>query len=283
MPRCTAAAVLLAVCLLASTAAAAADPPVPVLGRPSFPAPVSSNGVPAGRLRLTIAATRANGITDVQRWIDRNRIDLREYRVPGSLDDLRLPALPAVVARTFRGARLARAIRQQRTLLLVYGEDYASGHLLVAADPRTGRTRYALDFQRYAYATRSNSGVFQAVVWAVESGGTLYVETSHSTYASSSGKRNAYITAIDLASKRVRWRSPALVANASRFEVSGQTIVSGYGFAREPDFVYLLDRRTGKPVAARSVPTGPEYIVRRGNTIYVRAYSEDLVLRLTRS
>jgi hypothetical protein len=47
--------------------------------------------------------------------------------------------------------------------------------------------------------------------------------------------RNAYLSAIDLGTKKTLWRSPALVANARTFVVTGDHIVAGYGFTAEPD------------------------------------------------
>jgi hypothetical protein len=78
----------------------------------------------------------------------------------------------------------------------------------------------------------------------------------------------------------VRWRSPSLVANAGTFVLAGDTLVTGYGFTREPDYLYLLDRRTGRVLERLGVPTAPERITRRGNRLHVRTYDHDLVVEL---
>src|SRR5207244_10516734 len=126
------------------------------------------------------------------------------------------------------------------------------GTPLPAMDARTGRPRYSFDFRRYAYAPVTAPGerefVRQEIVWAAEAGGVLYVENAHSTYARSSGNRNAYVTAIDVKTRKVRWRSPALVANARTFVLLGSVLVTGYGFTSEPDYLFLLDRKPGEPV-----------------------------------
>ena len=72
----------------------------------------------------------------------------------------------------------------------------------------------------------------------------LYVENTHPTYATATRDRNAYVSAIDIAARKTRWRSAALVANARTFVVSGDFIVCGYGFTAERDFLHLLDGRT---------------------------------------
>ena len=93
---------------------------------------------------------------------------------------------------------------------------------------------------RTSSSTSRSSGRTQAPT------GILYVETAHPTYAKSSYGRNAYVSAIDVKKRKLLWRSPALVANAAHFVLLNDTIVSGYGFTAEPDYLYALDRATGK-------------------------------------
>src|SRR5207302_8860152 len=110
--------------------------------------------------------------------------------------------------------------------------------------------------------------------------GILYVETTHLTYARSSYGQNAYITAIDLKTRTVLWRSPALVANANTFLVSGRYLITGYGFTDEPDYLYLLDRATGHVVDRLLLPNAPDTIKRRGALIRVRTYDHVVVVRV---
>jgi hypothetical protein len=88
------------------------------------------------------------------------------------------------------------------------------------------------------------------------------------------------VSAVDLVRKRTLWRSPALVANARTFVVTGNLIVAGYGFTREPDFLYLLDRRTGKVVDRLELPTAPEIVELRNGRVHVRTYDHDVVVRI---
>jgi len=260
-------------------AAGPADPPT------KLPAPPWARGgaiVGGGPVKLRLISSRPNAITDVGAWLDRNNLRLREERVPGATYDVPLSAVPSGTPTRFLGARLVGSIRHREGQLLFYGRNFAEGRYLVA---RTGNaTRYAFDFVNYAYAPRARPGerefVFQAPIWAVEAGGVLYVAHSHGSHARNSYGHNGYLTAIDLATRRLLWRSRALVANAGTFEVVGNVIVSGYGYSDEPDYVYLLDRRTGAVRQRIFVPSAPEYLVRRGNTVFVRSYAHDLVLRL---
>jgi hypothetical protein len=71
--------------------------------------------------------------------------------------------------------------------------------------------------------------------------------------------------------------SPALVANARTFVLAGDALVTGYGLTREPDYLYLIDRATGKVRDRLPVPSAPETIARRGNRLFVRTYDHDIV------
>lgn len=276
--------------LAAATSALAAPEPIETrLPKPPF-ATMTEPSARAGQLELSVLSSRPNAITDEAAWASRNDLDLREYHVPGSLDNLPLPPLPSFPTSYSSSAgpmRLVRAIRQRGGhVLLVYGRDFSSGRFVVGTDLRTKRPRYVFDFGAYAYAPVTEPGarafVYQRVVWAAEAGATLYVETAHSTYARSSGGLNAYISAIDLKTGKLKWQTGPLVANADTFEIVGGTIVSGYGFTEEPDYLYALDRTNGKVIAWTRVPTAASYIVRKGSLLHVRTYDHDLVVKLVR-
>jgi hypothetical protein len=163
--------------------------------------------------------------------------------------------------------------------LRIEGPDGSTAHIVRAPG------RYAFDFRNYAWPPRIVSGdrefVYEQVVWAKEADtGILYVETAHSTYAKSSYGLNAYLNAVDLKTKKLRWRSPALVANADNFVLLNGVIVSGYGFTAEPDYLYAIDRANGRVVGRVLLPTGPERIVRHGNTLTVDTYDHRLTIRV---
>lgn len=179
-----------------------------------------------------------------------------------------------------RGLPLQRAICPGGPSFVLYGRDGASARVLV------GRN-YAFDFQHYVWPPRIRPGerefVYEELVWAREADGVLYVENAHLTYAKSSFGQNAYITAIDLKTKKRLWRSRALVANAGTFVLTPDYVIAGYGFTAERDFLYLLDRRTGRVVERLSLPSGPERITRRGNRLTVRTYDHVLTVDLRES
>jgi hypothetical protein len=174
----------------------------------------------------------------------------------------------------------ARDIRSPSSLpLRVEGPDGATLHVVVAPG------RYAYDFRKYSRPPKIAPGegefVYEETVFAKEAAGLLLVETAHSTYAASSYGRNAYLNAVDLKTKRLRWRSAALVANAGNFVLVNDTIVSGYGFTKEPDYLYAIDRATGRVKGRLALPSAPERIARHGNLLTVDTYDHRLTIRVT--
>lgn len=245
--------ILATLALAAAPVVLAAPIPAPtVLSRPPFPPPVT--GVADSGPRLALVSSR--------------------YRDPAILPPELAPP-PVWAPNAYRGAALETAVRQGSTVFLVY-----EGRYLVAADARTRAFRYAFDLT--SFTQPPNRGDFEPVTWAREVDGVLYVSNAHQTYAQQTNGRNAYVSAIDLGTKKLRWRSRALIANARTFVVSGDLIVAGYGFTAEPDFLYLLDRRTGRVLRRLRIPSAPVLVSLRGANLHVRTYDRQLVVTLER-
>jgi hypothetical protein len=227
--------------------------PVTTLPKPPFPGPVVS--APEAK-RLVVVSSRpispGLGVDD----------SCRLTNVPGSL----------------RGLPLQRAICPAGPDFAFYGKDGASSRILLSTNGD------ALDFKKYVWPPRNRPRekefVYEELVWAREANGVLYTENGHLTYAKSSYGQNAYVTAFDATTKRRLWRSRALVANAQTFAVTPDYLITGYGFTAEPDWLYLLDRRTGRVVERLSLPSAPERITRRGKRFLVRTYDHVLTVEL---
>ncbi len=188
------------------------------------------------------------------------------------------PSVRFVVASS-TAAKPARTIHlPHQRKLLIEGPDGATRHLVVAPG------KFAFDFRRYAVPPRIAAGdrdlVYEQVVWAKEEGGVLYVETAHSTYARSSGGLNGYLNAVDIAGRKLLWRSPALVANARTFVVLPHVVVTGYGFTAEPDYLYALSRQNGHVVSRLPLPSAPDRIAKKGAELAVDTYDHRLLVRV---
>ena len=246
---------------LATAAAAAAlgagGFTVTTLPRPAFPGAAVAPNAPH---RLVLRSSRYHPTGNVE--YDNIAIDLDH--------------LP-----TLRSMQLVQTIHQPGVVIGLYGRDFASARIVVVSRVEPV---YGFDFASYVWPPRIRPGerefVYEGVVWAHEASGVLYVENAHATYAASSYGRNGYITAIDLKTKRALWRSPALVANARTFLVTGRYLITGYGFTDEPDYLYLLDRKTGGVVDRLHLPSAPEQITWHGKLIHVRTYDHDVVVKL---
>jgi hypothetical protein len=263
------ATVLIAIAIAIATVAVAGFVPAAVgagridpvvLARPPFPPPVDGFRRPARPL-LVVESSR--------------------YRAPGLATPKGADVAPSAPA-TFGGGELLQAIHQRGMTFLLYGADGASARYLVAV--RAAKLLYAFDFGRYAnapdVAPAGRPYTTEQLLWAREVDGVVYVETAHQTYASASAGRNAYISAIDVPTGKLLWRSPALVANAATFVVAGDVIVSGYGFTSEPDYLFVLGARTGQVLDRLLVPSGPESIALHGDRLSVRTYDRSLIVRL---
>ena len=121
------------------------------------------------------------------------------------------------------------------------------------------------------------------IQWVEVRDGVLYVSSRFSGYSKEVKGQHAYVTGIELVTGDLLFRSPPLASNGSNFLLVGGAIVTGYGFSREPDFVFCLDAATGKVLQKIAVPSSPEHFAWNEplRQIMVRTYDHDLCSRRT--
>lgn len=236
-----------------------------LLPKPSFEG--SGGAEKAGPFTFAQVSARPNQITDEDAWFEKNGLELPVFEVGN---------LPSGIPESYLGKPLIQAIHGSDSTLLLYGPDLSGGRFLIAMDGKTGTFKYGYDFANF----EGEGSMEQRLRWAVEKGGVLYVSHAHSGYAKDSGGKNAYLTALDVKTGQILWRSRALVANAWTFAVLDAGIVSGYGFTAEPDFLYLIDRENGAVLTKAKLKSGPEHILVQDGKIYVRSYDTDSVFEL---
>lgn len=224
---------------------------------------------------LKLVSSRPNKITDEAEWFERNGLELDRFDPDN---------LPADLPRRYRGTNLIQAIFSPDSYVLLFGKDYGGARYVVGMDRKTSACRYAFDFANFLTVPGVTDDYLnlteETVTWAREQDGVLYVANGHRTYAADTKGRNAYLTAIDLKTGKILWRSRPLVSNAQEFEIVGDVIVTGYGFTREPDFLFLLDRKTGGVLVKQPVKSGPEHILAKDGKLYVRTYDTDYVFEI---
>lgn len=236
-------------------------------------------------LKLTQKSKKTNKIIDEDKWFTKNKLNSRSYQVTDETNDYEKP-LPDYVELNYNTLIITNAFYDDNYVYCIYGADYSEGYILIVYDKKDKEIVYQYDFSNYRYSSKyvkeDYDYIQQKIMWATIKDNVLYVSNSHPTYAKSSCNQNAYITAIDLKTNQLIWRSQALVANSYSFEVIGDVIITGYGFTDEPDYLYQLNIYTGKVIGKLYVKTAPEYIVKKGNYLYVRTYNTDYVYKITK-
>jgi len=118
--------------------------------------------------------------------------------------------------------------------------------------------------------------VSQGIRYALIKDGVLYIATGHRTYAESC-PATGYITAIDIETGEVIWKTEQRVCNTSSFAFVENGIVCGYGFTAEPDYLNVIDMKTGVLLSQYDVKNAVDYVVYKDGKLYVRTYSYNYV------
>ncbi|WP_244092218.1 hypothetical protein [[Clostridium] symbiosum] len=205
----------------------------------------------AAPLKLTKLTQEANQITDTDDWFEKNNLSLNV-------------------------------------------EDSGKYGLGIPSDENGGKCRiqvvdgekgevFELDFSDYEYAgdfkQSEKEFVRQQIRYAQVKDHILYLSIGHLTYAESS-PHNAYVAAVDLAEKKLLWKSQPLVSNAANFVIKGDVLLCGYGFTAEPDYIYQLDLGSGKVIDKTAVKSKADYLILKDNILYVRTYNTDYTFRI---
>lgn len=148
-------------------------------------------------------------------------------------------------------------------------------------DINTGDLLYTLDFSDFHMPDVIKKGdefyIDENIHWVTCSDGILYLSIYHNTYAESA-PHNGYIMAIDPEDDfKVLWKTEPLTCNTDNFLVTDDALICGYGFTAEDDFVYVLDRQTGKRVQSLKVKTGPDWFNIKDGQLYVYCYDTNYV------
>lgn len=162
-------------------------------------------------------------------------------------------------------------------------ESYGTLTMLHLYDKKTGELLYNYDFHDFIYAEGYENDAFvdRSIRYAKVVDDILYVNLYHSTYASSC-PQNAFIIAIGIPEQTVLWKSDLLTSNSGNFIVTGDYIISGYGFSAEDHYLTIIDRYNGTLKEKITVKKSPEYFCLDGDTLYVRTYSYDYVFQVSK-
>lgn len=102
----------------------------------------------------------------------------------------------------------------------------------------------------------------------------LYVSIGHRTYASAN-PYTSYLVAIDTLSGETLWRSEDQVCGSNNFIIEGDSIICGYGFTSEPDYIYIINRNNGKNQKQIKVKSAPYYFIPHDGYLFVLTYNTE--------
>jgi len=218
--------------------------------------------------KLVQVSAQRNKIVDTDEWFKRNGLELPVQKTQGNP--------PAPIQPTVAQHGIRRLIRMPDARIGLY-----QTHAVLY--PSSGGT-FELDLRpHFEPILKAWADKFQTdpeVRWAWMDASVLYVSIFHMTYAKSSRGQNGFILAFEVPSGKLLWKSAPLVCNSQNFLVHGGAILTGYGFTAEPDFLYVLHRATGKTVTKLPLSSGPEFLMLKGDQLFVRTYNMDYVFRL---
>ena len=168
----------------------------------------------------------------------------------------------------------------------LYGEGYSDDAYYYYADNSADEGRLAVeisemgtydfvgtyDFSNYLYTpTPGNAYTTLYIPYAAIYDGVLYTEIAHLTY-SEDQPCTGFVVAVEVETGKLLWRSEMLVANGRNFLVGEDTIICGYGFTDEDDYLYILSRHSGAVLEKRKLKTGPDYFIPVDDSLYVLTY-----------
>lgn len=229
-------------------------------------------------IKLKMKSSKPNNITDDEEWFQKNKLLMNTYEVPNPYSNS-LGNLPDGIEANWKDLMITAAFYDKNYIYCTYGSNFAEGYILNIYDAKSLEMIYSMDFSDYryspSYVKTDYEFIQQKINWAQIKDNILYISHSHDTYAKSSKGMNAYITAIDLKDMSILWRTKALVSNAANFVIVNDIILCGYGFTAESDYLYQVDKCTGKVLNKITLKSGPTYIINKGKSIYVRTYNMD--------
>lgn len=252
-----------------------------------FPSPVSiktpnfeGNVLPTKSknfLTLKFASKKKNQIIDDEDWFINNQISLPTYTVYNEFRNIR-GNLPTSIPIKYNDYIITDGFKYNTYNIFFYGVNFGEKRFAIITDDKNTKIEHFLDFKNFNSAPKTLEGdedyVFQSIHWAIIENNVLFISHGHSTYAKSTFGKNAYISAIDLETYEIIWTTEPLTCN-STFIIVNNSIICGYGFTAETDYIFVLDKNTGSRIQKIKIDKGPSYIIQKENKILVRTYDHD--------
>lgn len=228
-------------------------------------------------ITLKLASKKMNQIIDKEKWLSNNQISLPLYEVYNEFRSIE-GDLPIGIPKKYKNYIITKGFKYNEYNIFIYGVNFGEKRFMAITNKENTQIQHFLDFKNFNYAPKTLEGyrdlVFQSIDWAIIEKNILYVSHGHSTYAKSSFGKNSYISAINLTNYEIIWTTEPLTCGSS-FILVNNSIICGYGFTNEPDYLFVVDKKTGKRNQTIDLEKGPSYIIQKENKIYVRTYDLD--------
>lgn len=112
-------------------------------------------------------------------------------------------------------------------------------------------------------------------------GPILYFDCNYNGYAKIAKRKTGYLVAFDLKKEKVLWTSRSLTSSWRGFIVLHDAVISGYGFTEEKDALFVHNRFTGKRWLKVKLKSAHEYLIPKGDKLYVRTYDMNYVYQVS--
>ena len=231
------------------------------LPAPYFDGHVLKRDMSRKQVTLRQVSCRQNGITDTEEWFRNNGLEETAIRYENeAMDEMR--------PRFRYESDIYHAI--------TYGVHYGNTMRVAITDDGQQKLYGAYNFDNFKYPPKARSGADHSLQYIKIEGNIMYVTHTGNGYAKAFQGQTGYISAIDMRTNEILWTTEPLTCN-STFEIVGNSIICGYGFSDEPDYLFVVDKYSGQRVQKIFLKKGPEFVVVKGNRVYVRTYSYDYV------
>ncbi len=224
-------------------------------------------GRPTTKARLSLVSQQRNEITDSDAWLAQHSAGLPTRTCP--------PALPA----TFGPGKFVVGTYENPAAVGVYGAvSLSAGTFVVTFEPTeegNDRALHIFDFARWVHGNKS-----LWVYTAQPDDKTLFVIASSPGYAHEVAGKTGYLAALELSSGKLLWQAGPRVANTYNLAIGKDFLICGYSFTAEPDYLFLLDKKTGRTLQKIRVKSAVEHLQLVDDRLYVRCYDADYVFKV---
>ncbi|MGC4045944.1 MAG: hypothetical protein QM758_19300 [Armatimonas sp.] len=224
-----------------------------------------ATGAARSKTRLSLVSSKKNQIIDDEPWREKHKAALPQRERPAELPE------------AFLGADKFVSLTPGQITSAIYSKIGPGGGDKVAIfEGQPGPTpSYGFDFAKWV-----QNGKALWIYAAHVEGDILYVIASYPGYANEIGGKTGYLAAPDVKTGKLLWQTGPRVANSYNLAVGSDFLICGYGFTAEPDYLFVVDKKTGRTLQRIPMKTAPEHIALEGNQLFVRCYNTDYIFKV---